>query len=129
MESGQGQTINSYTNKPINKFKVHALLDDTLSCTHRVRVGLDNVTIFMGWALDIFTLVPSSVIQQYFVMNHNQISLVISQVGQTGRENSPSVVFSALWEYVRPTCNIRKVKYSTLHVLYKTVAWFCFSAV
>ncbi len=38
-ETGQGQTINSYTNKPINKFKVHALLDDTLSCTHRVRVG------------------------------------------------------------------------------------------
>ena len=41
-ETGQGQTINSYTNKPINKFKVHALLDDTLSCTHRVRVGLDK---------------------------------------------------------------------------------------
>ncbi len=70
VESGQGQTINSYTNKPINKFKVRALLDDTLSCTHRVRVGLDYVTISMGWALDIFTLVPSSVIQQYFVMNH-----------------------------------------------------------
>ncbi len=29
------KTIYSYTNKPINKFKVHALLDDTLSCTHR----------------------------------------------------------------------------------------------
>ncbi len=43
-ETGKGQTINSYTNKPINKFKVHALLDDTLSCTHKVRVDLDKST-------------------------------------------------------------------------------------
>ncbi len=40
-ETGQGQTINSYTNKPINKFKVQVLLDDSLSCTHRILVGLD----------------------------------------------------------------------------------------
>ncbi len=45
--AGQGQTINSYTNKPINKFKVHALLDDTLSCTHRVFVIWKKTLIYL----------------------------------------------------------------------------------
>ena len=50
-ETGQGQTINSYTNKPIGKFKVYALLDAALSCTHRVWVGPDNFIVLFKFTM------------------------------------------------------------------------------